>query len=88
MSLTENDTPARWHSVRLTITSDYRPDHHLNEPAAQLNYRAHQMSVVHRNFLLRQIHYLPEAEAVEHRGHRWRLNYILEVATGQRNAAG
>jgi len=46
------------------------------------------MSIAHRNFFFPQIHDLPKTEAVEHRGHRWRLNYMFEVATGQRNAAG
>jgi hypothetical protein len=41
------------------------------------------MSFAHRNFFFRQIHDLPEAEAeaVEHRRHRWRLNYMFEIAT-------
>jgi len=56
-------------------------DHSLNEPVAELDHRADQMSFAHRNFLLRQIHDLPKAEAVEHRRHRWRLNYMFEIAT-------
>jgi hypothetical protein len=49
----------------------------------ELDHRADQVALAHRNFLISPIYDLSKAKAVEHSSHRLRLNYVFEVAARQ-----